>query len=109
MIEFLKKIVNKEVINENSYNLFLKHLRLNEKSINRISALLPLDVLVAHKGGTLGENYYSITNDVAIINLPRNEGDMIMAIFVKSNKSVKEQREKVIGKIALNIFNYLVK
>jgi len=109
MVNFLKRIVNGEIINDESYDLLLKHLRLNEKSDNRISKLLPLNVLVGHKGGTLGEDYYSITNDVAIITLPENNGVIIMSIFIKSNKSKRERREEIIAKLSLDIFNYLIK
>lgn len=109
MGELLNEISGSELININSKNLFLKHLQLNQKSINRISLLLPYEAMVAHKGGTLGEDKFAITNDVSIITFPKDKDYMVMAIFIKSDESSLKSREEVIAKIALLIFDYLTK
>ena len=82
------------------------YMKFNIFSYNRIIKLVPNTVNVAHKGGTLGENDYAITNDIAILELP-NDQKIIMAIFVNSETSTLEFREDLISKIALELYTEL--
>ena len=107
MVNLLDQIVTNKFLNANSTNLLLRYMQL--KSDFRIAKLLPIEVAVARKGGTLGTDKYAITNDVAIITLPKDKGHMLMAIFIKSDHSTLESRIEAISKIALIIFDYLTK
>lgn len=109
MTNFLVSIYKNNFVDQNLTQLILTHMRLNRNGIKRIEALLPLDVDVAHKGGTLGHynEPYAITNDVAIITLPENNGHIMMSIFIKSKSSRYKFRTRAIASIARSIFDYL--
>lgn len=67
-----------------------------ETGAHRLAGLLPAETPLAHKTGTIGET----TNDVGVITLPHDRGELIVVAFVKEAKADIPARERVIAEIA---------
>ncbi|MGO4883561.1 MAG: class A beta-lactamase [Bryobacteraceae bacterium] len=68
----------------------------------RIKGLLPPGTVVAHKTGTTG-TYHGLngsTNDVGVVTLPGNGGQLALAIYLKGSTSDLPTRESTIARIA---------
>ena len=76
-----------------------------ETGENRIKGLLPPDTRVMHKTGTLG---IGVANDVGIIQLPENAGNVVAAIFVKESKADPATQERAIAQIARAAYDYFL-
>jgi serine protease AprX len=72
---------------------------------NRIKGLLPPDVVVRHKTGTLN---IGVANDVGIVELPNGGGHLVLAIFVKESTRPAEQQERAIAQIARAAYDYFL-
>lgn len=79
-------------------------MRHCKTGVNRIRALLPANILVADKTGTITDT----TNDAAIIELPENKGQLVLVIFIKNSTKTKEHDEKTIAQIVRAIFDYVI-
>lgn len=68
----------------------------------RIKGLLPPGTVVAHKTGTTDtiEGLNGATNDVGVITLPRNQGQLAIAVYIKGSTRNDETRDNVIARIA---------
>jgi beta-lactamase class A len=74
-----------------------------ETGAARLKGLLPPDVAVRHKTGSLG---IGVTNDVGIIDLPGGAGHLVVAIFVKEAMSDVAAQEMTIAQIARAAYDY---
>lgn len=114
MAILLDKICSSTLLSPSSRASLLQHMRLNQLSSNRISGLIPCAVDIAHKGGTLGERSYAITNDVAFLSTATNSASgasptgksthIIISVFITSEKSLLLDRETAIANIARLLF-----
>ena len=74
-----------------------------ETGAARLKGLLPPDVAVRHKTGSLG---IGVTNDVGIIDLPDGAGRLIVAVFVKEATNDVASQERTIAQIARAAYDY---
>jgi beta-lactamase class A len=70
----------------------------------RIRALLPADIIITSKTGTLS----GMANDIAIIDLPQQEGKLFLAIYLKDTTASLKELENVIANIAKIIFDFTI-
>ncbi len=57
---------------------------------------------MADKTGTLGGS----VNDAGVITLPQNEGEVVIAVFIKKSDLPFEARERVIADIGRAIYDF---
>ena len=70
----------------------------------RLRGLLPKGTYVAHKTGTIG----GTTNDVGIIRLPHDKGNVVVVVFVKDSEFEIPQRERAIAHVARSVHDYFI-
>lgn len=75
-----------------------------ETGLNRIRGMLPPDTPVADKTGTIGGS----TNDVGVITLPHNRGEVAIVVFVKDSEQTVSEREKAIAQISRAAYDYFL-
>ncbi len=75
-----------------------------ETGLLRIRGMLPPGTEVADKTGTIGGS----TNDVGVVTLPENAGQIAIVVFVKDSKLEVPDREKVIAQISRAAYDYFL-
>ena len=77
---------------------------------HRIRGSLPMDVVVADKTGTSGEDHgiTHATNDVGLITLPGGK-QLAVAVLIQDSPESEDDREAVIAEIARVIWAHAVK
>jgi len=68
----------------------------------RLKGRLPPGTVVAHKTGTVGGS----VNDVGVITLPGDAGQVVISVFVKKSDLPFERREAVIAEITRSVRDY---
>jgi beta-lactamase class A len=79
-------------------------MQRNRTGDARIRGRLPEGTVVADKTGTIGGS----VNDVGVITLPEDAGDILLVVFIKESASPVVEREKVIADIARLIYDFHV-
>ena len=102
MAELLQKIWDKEILSGENTCLLLDIMRRCETGEARIKGRLPEGTVVYHKTGTIGQT----TNDVGIVELPGDAGNVVVVVFIKEAKEGTEQNEKVIAEIARSLYDF---
>jgi beta-lactamase class A len=74
-----------------------------ETGTARLKGLLPPEVSVRHKTGSLG---IGVANDVGIIDLPDGAGHVVVAVFVKESASDVAAQDRAIAQIARAAYDY---
>jgi beta-lactamase class A len=74
-----------------------------ETGAARLKGLLPPDVAVRHKTGSLG---IGVANDVGIIDLPHGAGHLVVAVFVKEAMNDVVAQELTIAQVARAAYDY---
>ena len=105
MARLLEKIWRGQALSKANTELLLDIMRRCETGPNRIKGFLPPDVVVRHKTGTLG---IGVANDVGIIELPNNAGNVALAVFVKESTRPAEQQERAIAQISRAVYDYFL-
>lgn len=91
------------------HDFLLKAMLGSETGGNKIKALLPSDVKVAHKTGNSSRNDEGLKaadNDAAIIYLPDGRY-YSLAILVKDSKETDDTNAKMIADISKVVYNYI--
>jgi beta-lactamase class A len=104
MLALLESIWQDRALSADSRTLLLDIMARSRTGAGRIRGMLPGDVRVAHKTGTIG----GTTNDVGIIALPDGAGDVAVVLFVKESRRPVEERERVIAQVARAVYDYFV-
>jgi len=104
MINLLEKIWNGEIINSENSDILINTLKNCKTGNDRIKGLLPQETIVYHKTGTVG----SITNDVGIIQLPYNSGNLAIAVFIKGAKIDTDSCEEIIAEISRIFYDHYI-
>lgn len=104
MALLLQKICRGEGLSSTSAELLLDIMRRSTTGTGRIKGMLPPDVQVSHKTGTIG----GTTNDVGIIRLPDQAGHVAVVVFVKESERSVEQRERAIALISRAAYDYFL-
>jgi beta-lactamase class A len=104
MLALLASVWQGRALGAESRALLLDIMTRSTTGAGRIRGMLPADVAVAHKTGTIG----GTTNDVGIITLPEGAGDVAIVLFVRESRRPVEARERVIAQVARAIYDYFV-
>jgi beta-lactamase class A len=104
MTQLLLKIWKGQLLQPASNTLLLDIMYRCQTGDTRIKGMLPPDTRVAHKTGTIG----ATTNDVGIIELPDQAGNVIVSIFVKDATKEIPEREKIIAQVARSVYDYFL-
>lgn len=105
-------LFNKEKqLSASSHNFFWRTMIETSTGKNRLKALLPEGIKIAHKTGSSGTNKEGLTaatNDVGVIYLPDGSYFFISVFVVESheNESVNERVIAEIGKAAYDFFTF---
>jgi beta-lactamase class A len=104
MAALLAMIHRREILSEESSARLLDIMRRSTTGAGRIKGLLPPEVEVGHKTGTIG----GTTNDVGVIELPDGAGHVALAVFVKASERDVATRERAIAQIARAVYDYFL-
>jgi beta-lactamase class A len=103
MADLLLKIYNKKLHKPETAELLLDIMRRCQTGDARIKGMLPPNLELAHKTGSIG----GTINDVGILTLPDNAGHVVLALFVKQ-ASQPEPAEKAIAQLSRTIYDYFL-
>ena len=104
MAELLQMIWSKKILKKESSELLVDIMSRCQTGEARLRGLLPKGTYVAHKTGTIG----GTTNDVGIIRLPHDKGNVIVVVFVKDSEFEIPQRERAIAHVARSVHDYFI-
>ena len=104
MAQLLRKIWQREILNDRYTDLLIDVLRRVQTGTGRIKGMLPQRTTVYHKTGTIG----GTTNDVGVIELPGGAGNVITVVFIKEARGNSENSERVIAQISRSIYDYFL-
>ncbi len=104
MAHLLQKIWNKEILSQKNSECLLDIMKRCQTGEARLKGILPPGTTVYHKTGTIG----ATTNDVGIIELPGDAGNIIAVVFIKEAKIDNEESEEVIAQIARTLYDYFL-
>ena len=104
MAQLLQNIWSREVLSDENSELLLDIMRRCQTGDARIKGILPPRTTVYHKTGTIG----GTTNDVGIIELPGDAGNIVVVIFIKEAKIDNAESEKIIAQIARSLYDYFL-
>lgn len=105
MAQLLRKVWFGEALSFESTELLLDALRRVETGRGRIRGMLPPEIPVAHKTGSMGG---SATNDVGIIYLPDGAGHVVTVVYVKDSDASSSEREEAIAQISRAIYDFFL-
>ena len=104
MLNLLEKIWNKKILSDESTALMLNAMKKCNTGENRIKGLLPDKTIVYHKTGTIG----NVTNDIGIIKLPEDYGNLAVVLFIKNSKKDTKECEEIISQISRYLYDYFI-
>lgn len=105
MAALLRKIWRGEALSPESTALLIDIMYRCETGQARIKGLLPADVRVAHKTGTLA---LGVAADVGVIELPGGAGHLIVTAFVKQSIKDGPAQERAIAQAARAAYDYFL-
>jgi len=104
MATLLEKIWRGDVLSRASGDLLTDIMERCETGEARLKGLLPAGTVVAHKTGSIGRT----TNDVGVITLPGDAGNVIIVVFVKNSDLEAPVRERAIAEAARAAHDYFL-
>ena len=104
MAELLQMIWSNKILEKENSELLIDIMSRCQTGEGRLKGILPKDTYVAHKTGTIG----ATTNDVGIIRLPQNKGNVIVVAFVKDSDLTIPERERAIAHVARSVYDYFL-
>jgi len=102
----LVKLATTEMLTADHRALLLEIMQRCQTGAGAIKGMLPPEAQVAHKTGTLAE---VVANDVGIIALPDNAGDIAIAVCVKSPEAQSDATsacQRVIAHSTRAVYDY---
>ena len=102
MNRLLEMIFKGEIVDRAASDEIIDILKECQTGTARLPGLLPNDVIVAHKSGTISGSI----NDTGIVPLPDNAGNVAITVFMKNAKATTAVRERVIADIARYAYDY---
>ena len=106
MTTLLVKLATVDVLTPNHRALLLAIMQRCQTGAGAIKGMLPPEVQVAHKTGTLSE---VVANDVGIITLPDNAGHLAITVCVKSPDAQSDATsacQRVIAQSSRAVYDY---
>ena len=104
MAMLLEKIWRGEALSSASTDLLIDIMERCETGEARLKGLLPEGTVLAHKTGTIGRT----TNDVGVVTLPGDAGDVVVVAFVKNSDLSGPERERAIAVAARAAHDYFL-
>lgn len=102
MSELLTRVFNGRALSEQSTKALIEIMERCRTGAGRLKGRLPSGTVVAHKTGTIG----GTVNDVGVITLPADRGQVVISVFIKKSALPFEQREAVIAEIARSVRDF---
>ncbi len=103
-VALLEKIWRGEAVDRASSDAMLETMKRCTTGRARIRGLLPANVELAHKTGSIG----GALSDVGIIYLPDNAGHVAIAVMTKRTRAPSEPVEKAMADIGRYAFDYFL-
>jgi beta-lactamase class A len=104
MAMLLEKIWRGEALSSASTDLLIDIMERCETGEARLKGLLPEGTVLAHKTGTIGRT----TNDVGVVTLPGDAGNVVVVAFVKNSDLSGPERERAIAEAARAAHDYFL-
>jgi beta-lactamase class A len=104
MATLLEKVWRGEALGRESTELLIDIMERCETGEARLKGLLTEDTVVAHKTGTIGRT----TNDVGVVTLPGDAGNVVVVAFVKNSDLPGPERERAIAEAARAAYDYFL-
>ena len=106
-VQLLKRLYAGELLSRASTARLIQILEATSTGPGRIKGLLPFGAVVAHKTGTTGtvRGLNGSTNDVGVITLPKNAGQLAVAFYLKAGTGDLAGRERLIARLARAAFD----
>lgn len=104
MAALLVKLYKGELLKPASTTLLLDIMDRCRTGNARLKGLLPADIKVAHKTGSI----LGTANDVGILTLPDNAGHVAIAVFVKNSTKSEADKDRGIAEIARSVYDYFL-
>jgi len=105
MARLLARIARGEALGPERTAQLLDIMLRCETGTMRLKGLLPPEMPVRHKTGSLG---IGVANDVGIIDLPDGAGRVVVAVFVKESTRDVDAQERAIAQIARAAYDYFL-
>lgn len=101
-VQLLARLYRGELLHASSTAYLKSALAASTPGPDRLKGLLPPNTTVAHKTGTTATvaGLNGSTNDVGVIDLPRNQGPFAIAVYVSGSSRDESARANVIARIA---------
>jgi beta-lactamase class A len=99
MAELLTRIFSGRALSSSSTTALVAIMQRCRTGEARLRGRLPAGTVVANKTGTVG----GTVNDVGVITLPANKGQIVIAVFIKKSDLPFEKRERAIAEIARSV------
>lgn len=90
-----------KLVSENNTRILLNQMIESSNSAKRIKGKLPEYIVVPHKTGSGNK----VVNDVGIINMPDGT-HLVISVFICNANEKFEDAEKLIAKIAVEVYDY---
>jgi beta-lactamase class A len=108
MVELLRAVFAGELLTPGSRDRLLAVMRRCQSGEGALKGMLTPDIAVAHKTGTLAQ---VVANDVGMISLPGDAGQIAIAVSIHSIEAVSAPAsicQKTIAQIARAAFDYFL-
>lgn len=102
MADLLTKLFSGRALSKQSTQILIDIMERCRTGEGRLKGRLPPGSVVAHKTGTVGGSI----NDVGVMTLPGEAGQIVIAVFVKQSDLPFEAREAAIAEIARSVRDY---
>ncbi len=102
MAELLTRIFTGHALSPGSTTILIETMKRCHTGDDRLKARLPEGTTVADKTSTLGGSL----NDVGVIALPQNKGQVVISVFVKKSDLPFAARERVIADIGCAVYDF---
>jgi beta-lactamase class A len=104
MAKLLQKIWCRKVLNNENSQLLLDIMKRCQTGKDRIRGMLPPGTTVYNKTGTI----HKVVNDIGIVRLPGDTGNIVTVIFIKDAKIESDECEKIIAHIARSLYDHFL-
>lgn len=101
-VRLLERMWRGEAVDRAASEAMLDTMKRCRTGADRIKGLLPPNVVVAHKTGTIA----GVVDDVGIVYLPDDAGHLAVAIMSKQTRATEPEVERAIAEVARYAYDY---
>ncbi len=101
-VELLARLFRGQLLSPHSTQRLKEVLESTSTGKGRLKGMLPPNTVVAHKTGTTStvKKLNGATNDVGVILLPGNFGQLAVAVYITASRQDQAAREQIIAHLA---------